>query len=126
MIGLTLNGAIHDLRYGSPGRWFPQVLAASLLIALAVALLGRRLRDRWFPPIHRVAFDSPGLEGREARITSRWVNTRPRSGRARLRAEDGVLHLLRCHTESGSLTFGQRVLLIAFDASSESYLVEPI
>lgn len=121
--GLTLNGAIHDLRMGDPGARFPVVLVASSLVAAGVALVGRRIRDRLFPPVEAVRFNERGLEGVEARVVSRRVREEPGSGRAQWHDGDGVLHLVTCHTSGGSVGFGTTVTLEEFDDEHGSYLV---
>lgn len=123
--GLTLNGAIHDLRLGDPGGRFPLVLLASGVVGVGVAFVGRRIRDRLFPPVESVRFNERGLEGVEARVVSRRVREEPGSGRAHWHDGDGVLHLITCHTSGGSLGFGTTVTLEEFDDEHGSYLVRP-
>lgn len=123
--GLTLNGAIHDLRLGDPAGRFPTVLLVSATVAAGVALVARKVRDRLFPPIESVRFDERGLEGIEARVVSRRVGEEPGSGRAQWHDGEGVLHLITCHTASGSASFGTTVRLEAYDDEHGSYLVRP-
>lgn len=123
--GLTLNGAIHDLALGDPADRFPSVLGLSVVIAAVSAGVGRRVRDRFFPPVREVHFNERGLEGVEARIVSRGVDTDPGSGRAHWHDGDGRLHLVTCHTSEGRIEFGRTVLLEEFDDEHGSYLVRP-
>lgn len=123
--GLTLNGAIHDLRLGDPAGRFPAVLVISGLVAGAAAFAARRIRDRLFPPVETVRFNEPGLEGAEARVVSRRVEEDPGSGRAQWHDGEGVLHFVTCHTASGSVGFGTTVTLEEFDDEHGSYLVRP-
>lgn len=126
VVGLTLNGAIHDLGLGDPAGRFPQVLAASLPAAVVVAFAARWVRDRFFPPVRSVRFNEPGLEGVEARVVSRGVDEAPGSGRAQWHDGEGVLHLVTCHTADGSIGFGTSVRLEEFDDEHGSYLVRPL
>ncbi|MFB6368243.1 MAG: hypothetical protein ABEJ00_01325, partial [Gemmatimonadota bacterium] len=94
LVGLTLNGAIHDLRLGDPASHFWWVLP--------VSRLGLRwARNRWFPPVRGVRFNPPGQEGVEAKVVSSSVDEEPASGRAQWQDEDGVLTLVKCHTREG-------------------------
>lgn len=122
VLGLTLNGAIHDFRLGEPSGWFPLVLVLAIGGGVLAGWAGACLRDRWFPPVHEVRFDAPGLEGRSAKVVSRGVGERPASGRAQLRDEGGVLHLVHCHVGRGEERgFGERVRLEEYDEASGSY-----
>lgn len=123
--GLTLNGAIHDLGLGDPAARFPEVAALSAAVAAVAAFVARRIRDRFFPPVEKVSFNERGLEGVEARVVSRRVEDEPASGRAQWHDGEGVLHLISCHTDGGSVGFGTTVRLEAFDDEHESYLVRP-
>lgn len=123
--GLTLNGAIHDLRLGDPAGRFPVVAAVSVLVAAAAAFLGRAARDRWFPPVESILFNEEGLEGTVARVVSRSVGPEPGSGRAQWHDGEGVLHLVTCHTGGEKAGFGDTVRLEAFDDDHGSYLVRP-
>ena len=123
--GLTLNGAIHDLRLGDPGGRFPTVAVVSTLVAIGAAILGRAARDRWFPPVEAIRFNEEGLEGTVARVVSRRVGPEPGSGRAQWHTGDGVLHLVTCHTGGEKAGFGDSVRLEAFDDDHGSYLVRP-
>ena len=124
--GLTWNGAIHDLGLGSAGPRFPWVLAGSA----AIGWLGGRwvdvFRRRHLRPITAVRFHREGHEGVEARLVSRSVGPAPASGRAQWQDEEGELHIVRVHTEGAVLGFGRRVVLDAFDPTSNSYRVHPL
>jgi len=123
VIGLTWNGAIHDLRLGEPGPRFPYVLAGS---AAAGWLAGRwlwRFRSRHFRPISAVRFNRAGHEGVEARLVTRGAGAIPGSGRAQWQDSEGTLHVVHVHTSGEEIGFGRRVLLDRFDTSVESYLV---
>jgi hypothetical protein len=128
VVGLTLNGAIHDVRLGPIERWFPLVALLALGSGWFIARGASRLRYRWFPPVRAVAFNQPGLAGEQAVVLSAEL-VPGRIGRARHRDETGVSHILRIHIdggEPGALRFGSRVRLGAFDADRRSYPVEPV
>lgn len=124
--GLTLTGAVHDLRLGSPGGRLPEILVASAGLALAAAWGIRALRDRYFPPVRDVRFNEPGLEGAEARVVSDGVEEAPASGRAHWHDGDGALHLVACHSASGRIGFGESVRLEEYDDEHGSYRVRPM
>lgn len=123
LAGLTLNGAIHDLRLGDPASHFWWVLPVSLLVGGASGLGLRWARDRWFPPVRGVRLNPPGEEGARAKVVSSSVDEAPASGRAQWQDEDGVLTLVKCHTGEGSMGFGADVRLESWDDEEESYLV---
>lgn len=123
VIGLTINGAIHDLALGDPAGRFPLVLAISVVAAVPLGWGAARLRRRLFPPVESVRFNEPGHPGVEARIVSREVTDEPGSGRAQWHDGEGGLHMVRCHTDGPTLRFGRKVRLEAFDEEEGSYLV---
>lgn len=129
VLGLTLNGALHDFRVEPIARWFPLVAVFALGAGWLVARSASRLRHRWFPPVRGVAFNQPGLEGEEAIVLSADLQ-RGRIGRARHRDETGTSHILRVHLADdegvGALRFGGRVRLGTFDPARRSYPVEPV
>lgn len=123
IIGLTLNGAVHDLRLGDPAAQFWWVLPASVV---GGALFGwgiERARNRWFPPVQGVRWNPPGQEGAEARVVSSSVDEEPASGRAQWQDDEGVLTLVKCHTAEDEMKFGARVRLEEYDEAGDSYLV---
>lgn len=126
LIGLTWNGALHDLGIENYGRWFSLVLPVSLVAGALLGIGLDRVRRRLFPPVEGVAFTEPGLEGSEARIVTRTVGSKPGSGRAQWQDGAGVIHVIRVHTSGDALGFGRRVRLAAWDDSARSYLVETV
>ena len=123
IVGLTLNGAIHDLRLGDPAGQFWWVLPSALVGGALFGWAMERARNRWFPPVQGVRWNPPGQEGAEARVVSSSVGQEPASGRAQWQDEDGVLTLVKCHTAEDEMKFGARVRLEEYDADGESYLV---
>lgn len=124
--GLTLTGAVHDLRLGSPAGRLPEILAASAVLAAVAAWGVRALRNRFFPPVRDVHFNEPGLEGVEARVVSDGVDEEPGSGRAHWHDGEGALHLVSCHSASGRIGFGESVRLEEYDDEHGSYRVRPL
>ena len=124
IVGLTWNGALHDLGLNGYATRFPVVLASSALIGAFIGITLDRARRRLFPAVEGLAFTVPGLEGSLARVVSREVGTEPGSGRAQWRDEDGVMHVVRVHAADESLPFGREVRLVTFDSGGRSYLVE--
>lgn len=129
VMGLTLNGALHDFRVEPIARWFPLVAVLALGAGWLIARSASRFRHRWFPPVRAVAFNQPGLEGEEAIVLSADLE-HGRVGRARHRDESGTSHILRVHLAEGgepdALRFGGRVRLGMFDPERRSYPVEPV
>lgn len=123
VVGLTLNGAIHDLGLGDPAGRFPLVVALSAVLAAGATVAARWVRNRYFPPVDAVHFNEPGLEGVTARVVSREVDDEPGSGRAQWHDGDGGLHLVACHTRGGTVGFGSQVVLERFEEDRGSYLV---
>jgi hypothetical protein len=126
VVGLTWNGALHDLGVGGYESRFPLVVAASVLIGALVGWTVERARRSLFPAVEGLAFTVAGLEGREARVVSREVTEEPGSGRVQWRDEDGVLHLVRVHSEAEGIRFGRSVRLVEFDPGLRSYRVEAL
>ena len=125
VVGLTWNGAIHDLGLGSPALRFPLVLIVSAAAGVLLAALLGRLRDRYLRPVTSVRFNRPGLEGSHARIVTREAGPEPGSGRAQWQDSDGVLHIVHVHTDGIEMGFGRRIELGEYDPESESYLAIP-
>lgn len=123
VVGLTLNGAVHDLQLGSPVDHFWWVLPSALLGGGALGWGITRARDRWFPPVRGVRWTPEGEEGAEARVVSSSVGEEPGSGRAQWQDDEGVVTLVRCHTAEGTMKFGARVRLEEYDEAEDSYLV---
>lgn len=131
VVGLTLNGAIHDFRLGSIAARMPFVVPLALGAGWLVAWGASRLRHRFAPPIRGVAFNRPGLAGREAVVLS--AGLRPDgTGRARHRDEAGIAHVVRIHLAddpatreaAGAPRLGRRVRLGEFDPERRSYPID--
>jgi len=122
VVGLTWNGAIHDLGLGSPAGHFPFILAVASAAGLLLAWILGGLRNRYFRPVKAVRFNRPGLEGSRARIVTRGVRAEPGSGRAQWQDSAGVLHIVHVHPAGEAMRFGRRIVLGPFDPASESYL----
>ncbi|TFG66838.1 MAG: hypothetical protein E4H28_00570 [Gemmatimonadales bacterium] len=126
IIGLTINGAIHDLALGSSAERFPFVFVLATVTGTGLAFAGSRILRRAFPPVTGVTWNQPGLEGSTAQIVTATSGRGSRGGRARVRDADGVVHVVRIHAPGGSLRFGRRVRLGPFDDSRSAYPVEPL
>lgn len=126
LVGLTWNGALHDLGVVDIGRRFPLVFVVSAGAGLLLGVGLDRARRRLFPPVEGVAFTEPGLEGNEARVVTRTAGPEPASGRAQWQDEAGVIHVIRIHTAGDLLRFGRRVRLVAWDEAARSYRVETL
>ena len=126
VVGLTWNGALHDLGIEGYAERFGLVLLASGLAGAAIGIATDRVRRRLFPAVEGLAFTVAGLEGSEARIVSREATSDPGSGRAQWQDEDGVLHIVRVHSGAATIRFGRPVRLTEFDEDARSYLVEEV
>lgn len=126
IVGLTWNGAIHDLGLGSPAPRFPLVLVGSAAIGWLAGRWIDGFRQRHLRRITAVRFNRAGHEGVEARIVSRVMGAAPGSGRAQWQDEEGALHIVRAHTDGEVLGFGRRVILLAFDPHFNSYRVQAV
>lgn len=129
VLGLTLNGAIHDFRLGEAARRFPIVFVASLVGGWLFAWGSSRLRHRFAPPVTGLTFNREGLEGREAVVLSGSLDESG-VGRARYRDPAGVAHIVRIYRRSGAdsteLRFGRRVRLGSFDEALRAYAAERV
>jgi hypothetical protein len=125
VVGLTINGAVHDLALGDPAARFPLVLATSAIVAFLLARGYRRLAQRYFPTVRDVRIDSPDLSGLEARVVSRNIGREPRSGRVQRQTGD-TLHLVHCHTSEEGVRFGRTVRLVEYEPALGSYRVERV
>lgn len=126
IIGLTLNGAIHDLSLGTPTRWFPLVSIIAMAGGVGFAMSGMHLLRRLFPPVTGVTWNEPGLEGSVAQVVTSTAASASSGGRARVRGADGVVHVVRIYAPGQSLRFGRKVKLGPFDDSRSAYPVEPV
>jgi hypothetical protein len=128
VLGLTLNGAIHDFHLGPVPRRFPIVVVASLVGGWLLARGFSRLRHRFAPPVTGITFNREGLEGREAVVLSGSLDESG-IGRARYRDAAGVAHIVRVHESDGEATelrFGRRVRLGRFDEERRAYAAERV
>jgi hypothetical protein len=128
VLGLTLNGAIHDFHLGPVGRRFPIVVVASMVGAWLLVRGMSRLRHRVAPPVTGITFNREGLEGREAVVLSGSLDERG-IGRARYRDAAGVAHIVRVYESGGEaaeLRFGLRVRLGRFDEELRAYAAERV
>ncbi len=123
IVGLTWNGALHDLGLHDYERRFSAVLAVSLVIGTLVGLAVARVR-RWRPGVQGLAFTAPGLEGTRARVVSGEVGADPASGRVQWTDAGGVMYVVRVHTSEPSMRFGREVVLRDYDPNARSYRVE--
>lgn len=122
VVGLTVNGALHDLGLGDYGRRFPLILLASVVAGLVFQRVARR---RGSPGGRRqVRFNDTGLAGRTAVVLSRPSASNRNTGRARLQDETGMVHIVRIHADDeAGIRFGMRVRLGRFDEKRQAYTV---
>lgn len=123
LVGLTLNGAVHDYFPAWLGRGFVPVLLLTAAFAVLLTRSVVRLRDRYFPPIHAVSFGATNLAGAAGRVVSREVAPEQPGGRVQIVTSDGVLHIVRVKTRGERLRFGRRVVLLEYDERDGHYFV---
>lgn len=126
VIGLTLNGALHDYLPGSQRIGFLAGLVISVLIA---GLLTRRIgryRERHFPRIKAVGLGSHGLSGLEGRVVSQSVGPDYLAGRAQVMDSEETLHMVMCKTAEEEILHGSRIVLGEYDATDGRYFVERV
>jgi hypothetical protein len=127
LVGLTINGALHDLRLDPIGPRQPLVTTISLAAGWLLAWGGPRLRRRAFPPVTAVKFNEPGLEGAVAVVLSRGIGSGDEPGRARHHGDDGVSHIVRvAPAGEHTLRFGMKVTLGPFDDTKRAYPATPV
>lgn len=126
VVGLTLNGALHDYWPAQQERGFLPVLLLTLLVAVVATRGLGRFFQRHFPEIKAVGWGATDLAGREARVVSRKVSADYRAGRAQVMDEDGTLHMVLCKTREGELPYGSLVVLSTYDTEDRRYYVEPL
>ena len=123
IIGLTLNGALHDYWPALQEKGFLPGLIVSLLFAAVLTRSVARLFARHFPEIKAVGWGSPHLEGRVARVVSRVVDPDYKAGRAQLMGEDKTLHVVLCKTRQAEIPYGAAVVLEEYDEADGRYYV---
>ncbi len=125
VVGLTINGALHDYWPSAQESGF----VPGLILTTAGALLFTRgfcrSLGRNFPEIRAVGWGSPNLSGREGRVVSRLVSPDYRAGRAQIMIEDDeTLHMVMIKTREGEIPYGATVVLGEYDDSDGRYYVE--
>lgn len=126
VIGLTVNGALHDYwPTAQESGFLPGLLLTLLLAAFVTRGLGQVL-ERHFPVIKAVRWGAADLSGREGRVVSRTVSLDYRAGRAQVMDEDETLHMVFCKTRGVEIPFGAVVLLGEYDTEDGRYYVQPV
>lgn len=123
LVGLTLNGAIHDYFPAWLRRGFAPVLGATIVLSVFLTRSVVRLRDRYFPPVRAVSFGTMNLSGAVGRVVSREVAPGQPGGRVQIVTPDGVLHIVRVKTRGERVRFGRRVVLLEYDERDGHYFV---
>lgn len=125
ILGLTLNGALHDYwPRALTAAFVPTIALSGIIAAIVTRVLGRAL-SRHFPEIRAIEFGSRGLAGHEGRVVSRSVSPDYRAGRAQVMLEDGTLHMVLCKTRRREIGYGARVVLDEYDPQDGRYYVLP-
>lgn len=124
VVGLTVNGALHDY-WPSGQEWgFVPGLAFTLSFAAYVTKRFGRFRERTFPPIRAVGLGARDLTGLEGRVVSRSVDSKYRAGRAQVMDSEETLHIVMCKTTGKEIPYGARVVLGEYDPADGRYYVE--
>jgi hypothetical protein len=126
VVGLTVNGALHDYWPAAQERGFLPGLALTTLVAALVTRGIGRIFERHFPEIKAIGWGSPDLSGREGRVVSRVVSPDYRAGRAQVMGEDDTLHMVLCKTRKGEIPYGAAIVLREYDVEDGRYFVEEV
>jgi len=106
----------------SPWVYFWISFAVALVVMVTMTGILARVIGRVMPKtvLHRV--NDHDLEGRVGRLV---VPADAASGFVDVRDSIGNIHRVRCRTEKDGLPTGSEVLLIEFEASTRTYVVQP-
>lgn len=124
ILGLTVNGALHDYWPSAQEVGFFPGFFLSLVLALLATRRLVRFRERHFPEIKAVGFGARHLAGREGRVVSRSVSPDYRAGRAQVMGDDETLHIVLCKTRGQEIPYGAKVVLGEYDEEDRRYYVE--
>jgi hypothetical protein len=125
VVGLTVNGALHDYWPAAQERGFLPGLVATVLLAAAVTRVVGRVFEEHFPEIKAVSWGASGLSGSEGQVVSRMVSSDYRAGRAQVMGDDETLHIVMCKTRGSEIPLGAMVVLGDYDDEDGRYFVEP-
>jgi hypothetical protein len=126
VVGLTVNGALHDYWPAAQERGFFPGLVVTVVLAVVVTRLVGRVFEEHFPHFKAVSWGESGLSGREGRVVSRMVSADYRAGRAHVMGEDETLHTVMCKTRGIESPLGALVLLGDYDEGDGRYFVEQV
>lgn len=126
VVGLTVNGALHDYWPAAQERGFFPGLVVTVVLAVVVTRLVGRVFEEHFPHFKAVSWGESGLSGREGRVVSRMVSADYRAGRAHVMGEDETLHTVMCKTRGIEIPLGALVLLGDYDEGDGRYFVEQV
>lgn len=121
VMGLTVNGALHDYWPSAQQNGFLPGFALSVFVALLVTRAVGRVQERYFPEIKAVGFGARDLAGLEGRVVSRSVGPTYLAGRAQVMGDDGTLHIVLCKTGEEEIPYGSRIVLGEYDDTDGRY-----
>lgn len=124
VVGLTVNGALHDY-WPAAQEWgfLPGLVITVTLAGLVTRSMGR-IFERHFPRFKAIGWGAKGLSGSEGRVVSRQVSPDYRAGRAQVMGEDETLHVVMCKTREAEIHYGALVVLGEYDEKDGRYFVE--
>lgn len=123
IVGLTVNGAIHDYwRRAQESAFAPALLLTVFLAVVFTRAIGGVLQ-RHFPRIRDVRWGGSNLSGERGRVVSRAVSPDYRAGRAQVMGADDTLYIVLCKTREEEIPYGVEVELGDFDTSDGRYFV---
>ncbi|UCC72657.1 MAG: DUF1449 family protein [Gemmatimonadota bacterium] len=124
VVGLTVNGALHDYWPVAQERGFVPGLLLTLLITAAVTRSVGRVLEQHFPEIKAVSWRAKHLSGQQGRVVSKMVSRDYRAGRAQVMGDEQTLHRVMCKTRGSEIPFGAMVVLGEYDDEDGRYYVE--
>ncbi len=126
IVGLTVNGALHDYWPAAQERGSVPGLLVTLLLAGLVTRSVGRIFEQHFPEIRAISWGSSDLSGRRGRVVSRVVSVDYRAGRAQVMGEEDTLHIVLCKTRGNEIPYGVEVVLGEYDEKDGRYYVEAL
>lgn len=126
VVGLTINGALHDYWPEAQETAFAPALALTLFLATVFTRAIGGVVKRHFPEIRAVQWGGAGLSGERGRVVSRLIGSDYRAGRVQVMGENHTLFMVLCKTRGEEIPYGAEVRLGEYDEGDGRYFVRPV